>query len=170
MLAVGITVAIIALRDQFRNLGAYGLLGVFVISLVSNATVIIPVPGLAVVFAVGGALPPIQVGLVAALGMTLGELTGYLAGYGGGVVIENRQRYEQIRRYMGKYGLGTIIVLAAIPNPFFDVAGLAAGALKMPLWKFLLACFVGKAIKAVAFAYAGAGSAPFIADLFRRWF
>jgi membrane protein YqaA with SNARE-associated domain len=122
------------------------------------------------VFAMGGALPPIQVGLVAALGMTLGEMTGYLAGYGGGVVIENRRRYEQIRGYMQRYGLATIIVLAIIPNPFFDVAGVVAGALKMPVWKFMLACFVGKAIKAIAFAYAGAGSAPFIANFFHRRF
>ena len=55
-------------------------------------------------------------------------------------------------------GLIPILVLAIIPNPFFDLAGIAAGTLKMPVWQFLLACLVGKTIKMVAFAYAGAGS------------
>jgi len=49
-------------------------------------------------------------------------------------------------------------VLALIPNPFFDLAGMAAGMLKMPLPKFLIACLLGKIIKMWIFAYAGAYS------------
>ena len=52
----------------------------------------------------------------------------------------------------------TILVLSAIPNPFFDLAGAAAGALKMPLPKFLLWCWIGETIKMLIFAYAGASS------------
>lgn len=56
---------------------------------------------------------------------------------------------------MRKYGDPTILVLAIIPNPLFDMAGMIAGVLKMPVWKFLIFCTVGKIIKMLAFAYLG---------------
>jgi membrane protein DedA with SNARE-associated domain len=46
-------------------------------------------------------------------------------------------------------------VLSAIPNPFFDLAGVAAGALKMPPKRFLLWCWIGETLKMMMFALAG---------------
>ncbi len=135
--------------------GNSGYLGVFLISLLGNATVIFPVPSLAVVFAGGSVLNPLLVGLVAGVGEPLGELTGYLAGYGGSAVIENRERFEQIKNWMERRGFITLFVLAAIPNPFFDLAGIAAGMLRFPVTKFLLACWMGKTTKALILAYLG---------------
>jgi membrane protein DedA with SNARE-associated domain len=167
LIAVAITVAIFLAGDSIERVGRWGLLGVFIISLVGNATVILPAPSLALVFAVGGIFPPWQVGLVAGIGMALGELTGYLAGYAGSAVIENRARYEQIKRYMAKYGLLTIFVLSVIPNPVMDLAGIAAGALKMPVWQFLLACAAGKIVKNLGVAYLGAGALPALSGFLR---
>ena len=48
-----------------------------------------------------------------------------------------------------------VLILAIIPNPAFDMVGIFAGALKMPLWRFLLWCWLGKIIKMMAFAYGG---------------
>jgi membrane protein YqaA with SNARE-associated domain len=48
-----------------------------------------------------------------------------------------------------------IFGLAAIPNPFFDFAGIAAGALRFPVWQFLFWSFLGKTVKMLFFAYAG---------------
>jgi len=56
---------------------------------------------------------------------------------------------------MRKYGDVTILVLAFIPNPLFDVAGAIAGILRMPVWKFLIYCVIGKILKMMMFAYAG---------------
>jgi membrane protein DedA with SNARE-associated domain len=56
---------------------------------------------------------------------------------------------------MEKYGDITILVLAFIPNPLFDLAGMVAGILKMPVGKFLLYCVIGKILKMMMFAYAG---------------
>ena len=48
ILAVGISLAIVWFTNQYqqelRNLGDYGYLGLFVISLIGNATLIIPAP------------------------------------------------------------------------------------------------------------------------------
>jgi uncharacterized membrane protein YdjX (TVP38/TMEM64 family) len=98
------------------------------------------------------------VGLASGLGQTLGETTGYLAGYGGSVVFEESQIYNRLRYWMEKRGFLTLLVLAAIPNPLIDLAGMTAGALKYPFYKFLLALWIGKTIKSLVFAWAGAYS------------
>lgn len=155
MLSVVITVVVFRLGDRLEDLQGLGYLGVFVIAVLGNATVILPVPGIAVVFAGGGVLNPLLVGLIAGVGEPLGELTGYLAGYGGSAVAENRELYERIRRWMERRGFMTLLVLSAIPNPLFDLAGMAAGMLRYPVPKFLLACWIGKTFKALVIAYLG---------------
>jgi membrane protein DedA with SNARE-associated domain len=100
---------------------------------------------------------PYLVGLAAGSGAALGEITGYLAGFSGQAVIENREWYDRITLWMKKYGDLTIFLLALIPNPFFDIGGMVAGALRMPLWRFLLWCWLGKVCKMIIFALAGAG-------------
>ena len=45
-----------------------------------------------------------------------------------------------------------IFVLAVIPNPVFDLAGLAAGMLRMPVLRYFTAAATGKIIKNVAVA------------------
>jgi uncharacterized membrane protein YdjX (TVP38/TMEM64 family) len=99
---------------------------------------------------------PFWVGLAAGGGATLGEVSGYLLGFSGQAVIENKVWYDRICTWMKKYGDITVLVLAVIPNPFFDIAGLVAGALKMPVWRFLLWTWLGKTIKMMAFAFGGA--------------
>jgi len=153
--AISITVAIIVFREKVRQFGAYGYGGVFVVSLMGNATVIFPAPSLALVFAMGSVLSPLLVGLAAGVGEALGELTGYLAGIGGRAIIEDRPMYERVRGWMRHYGMLVIFTLSVIPNPFFDLAGIAAGASRFPLWRFLLACWLGKSIKTTAVALAG---------------
>ena len=165
--SLAITIAIILLRDQLVKLRSYGYLGVFLISVIGNATVILPVPSMAIVFAGGGVLNPLLVGLVGGLGEPIGELTGYLAGYGGSAVIENSERFERLKtRMSGKGGFATIYVLSAIPNPVFDLAGIAAGMMHYPVMKFLVACWLGKTTKAIAIAYLGSVSIKLLEPLF----
>jgi len=74
----------LALNPEWvRSFGRWGYLSVFAISLLSSATVLIPAPGLAVVFAMGRALDPVTLGIVAGIGSGLGELSGYIAGASG---------------------------------------------------------------------------------------
>ncbi|PRQ38674.1 putative SNARE associated golgi family protein [Rosa chinensis] len=40
----------------------------------------------------------------------------------------------------------TILVLASVPNPLFDLAGIMCGQFGVPFWKFFLATVIGKAI------------------------
>ncbi len=156
--ALIISITIFALRDRIEQIGAFGYPGVFLISLLGSATIVLPAPSLAVVFALGSSLNPILVGLAAGLGEALGELTGYLAGYSGSAIIEDRDRYDQLERLERRYGVWVVFVLSVIPNPVFDLAGIAAGMLKFPLLRFLVACWLGKTIKTILVALAGAGA------------
>lgn len=165
LFAAGSTVAIVVYRDRLAQFEGYGYFGVWLIALLGNATVAFPVPSLAIVFAAGSVFNPLLVGLVAGLGAPIGELTGYLAGYAGQTVVENTQLYARLENWMRRYGALTIFMLSVIPNPIFDLAGFAAGALGFPLWKFLLFCWMGKTIKAIFIAYAGAYSIAFIEHL-----
>ena len=164
VLAVGITLGIYLYRDRVAQFASYGYLGLFVVSVVGNATILLPLPSLAATFVAGGILNPWLVALVSAAGMSIGELSGYLAGFGGTAIVEssNRERYRHLEDWMRRHGFVTIFVLGAIPNPFFDLAGVAAGILHFPLWYFLLACFLGKLVKAVMFAFAGVQSLTWV--------
>ena len=155
---IAIAVALFAavyFRDRLQELKQYGYAAVFLVGLVSNATLILPVPGLAVSSVMGGVLNPWVVGLVGGLGQALGELTGYMAGYSGQTLVDENPIYDRLTRWMQRYGVVTIFVLALIPNPVFDLGGMAAGTLRLPLCKFLVSSIAGKVIKNIGFALAG---------------
>ena len=153
--AVAITAVLILLRDQIEEFKVVGYPAIFLISLIGNATIVLPAPSVAEVFGLGAALNPILVGTVAGLGSALGELTGYLAGVGGRIVVEDKDLYARIEQWMRKRGMLAIFVLGLIPNPAFDIGGMIAGALKMPVSKFVLAAWAGKGLRLVLFALSG---------------
>ncbi len=152
---VGISVALYLLRDRVQELRGFGYTGVFLISLFSSATVILPVPGVLVTSMMGAVFNPFWVAVAAGAGAALGEVSGYLAGFSGQGVAQKAEIYVKLEAWMRRYGGLTVLVLAFIPNPLFDVAGMIAGALKMPLWKFLGFCLIGKIAKMMLFAYGG---------------
>jgi membrane protein DedA with SNARE-associated domain len=162
---IGITVYIYSIRERADEFAAWGYPGIFLVALMANATIFLPAPGLAIVYAMGAVFQPLGVGLAAGAGGAIGELSGYLAGFSGQTVIENTKIYERVSPFVQKYGGWAILVLSAIPNPFFDVAGVAAGIVKMPMWKFLSFCLVGQIIKMTVFAYAGKYSIDWLASL-----
>ena len=62
---------------------SYGYLGVFLLPMLANATVFVPIPGVMVIFTMAAVLNPILVAVVGGLGAATGELTGYLVGFSG---------------------------------------------------------------------------------------
>lgn len=164
--AIFLSLLVLFLRNKLTNIGAFGYLGVFIISIIGNATIILPIPSILAAYLGGGILNPLLVGIIAAFGATIGELTGYLAGYGGREIVKDKLKLKKIEKWMEKYGLLTIFVLAVIPNPLFDLAGIASGMLKLPVWQFFIATFLGKTIKFLGFSYLGAGSFKLFEKIF----
>ena len=164
---IGITLYIYSIRDRVEEFQALGYPGIFIIALLANATILLPAPGVAIVYAMGAVFNPIGVGIAAGSGGAIGELSGYLAGFSGQAVAERTEVYERIKPWVDKYGGWAILVLSAIPNPLFDVAGIAAGIAKMRFWTFLFFVWIGQLIKMTAFAYAGKYSIDLISNFIK---
>jgi uncharacterized membrane protein YdjX (TVP38/TMEM64 family) len=162
---IAISILIFSLRDRAEQLAIYGYPGIFLLSFLAYATVILPAPGIWIVFAMGAVFHPLGVAVAASSGAALGELSGYLAGFSGQAVVERAELYKRYSVWMQKNGPLTVFVLAALPNPFFDLAGIAAGALKMPIRRFLFWCWIGETVKMLYFSYAGAASLDWILKL-----
>ena len=163
---IGLTAYIFSIRDHVAEFEVYGYPGVFLIALMANATVLLPAPGVAIIYAMGAVFNPFLVGLSAGTGGALGELSGYLAGFSGQAVIERTEIYDRFKPWVDKYGGWAILALSAIPNPFFDVAGIAAGIAKMRMRTFLIATWAGQLIKMTLFALAGRYSIEWLTKFF----
>ncbi|MCC6454278.1 MAG: VTT domain-containing protein [Caldilineaceae bacterium] len=159
----------LALNPQWvMSFGNWGYVGAFVISLIASATIILPAPGIAVVIAMGTALDPVLLGIVAGMGSAIGELSGYLAGTSGRALIPSSRRtqFEQIHRLTDRYGAALLFGLSAIPFPLFDFAGIIAGMLKIRIATFLATVAAGKSIKYVLMILLGAGPLLYLQELF----
>ncbi len=139
--------------------------GVALSSLLSSGGLIIPVPALAVVCAASAYLEPLFIGLIAGTAETIGELTGYILGYTGRGLVTQRRIYQRLEIWVRQRGWLVLLVLSVLPNPLFDLAGITAGALRYPLWRFLAVVLVGKLVKFLAIAYACAWGIAWIASL-----
>jgi len=164
---IGITIYIYSIRDHVEEFEKFGYAGIFLIALMANATVLLPAPGIAVVYAMGGIFNPLLVGLAAGTGGAFGELSGFLAGFSGQAVIERTDIYNRFKPWVDQYGGWAILVLSAIPNPFFDVAGIAAGIAKMPMRTFLFFTWIGQLIKMTLFATAGYYSVEWLTNFMK---
>ena len=161
VLSLLMAVAVVYFWEFIHTLEGYGYLGAFLISILGGATIIIPVPMLAVIFALGGVLTPYWVGVAAGLGETVGALIIYMTGHGGGAALSNikyskiQAAYSRLMYWMERRGSWTLFVLSAVLNPFFYPAALAAGAMRFGLRRYFLICLAGKLIKGITVAYAG---------------
>ena len=153
---VALTGALLLIPGEFvRDLGGYGYLGVFVLTLLANATIVLPSPALGVALLAGATLNPWWVGLVGGTAAALGETTGYLAGYSGSTAAARWRMYPRVAVWVDRWGGLTIFVLSALPGPLIDLAGIAAGTVRYPYLRFLLLCWAGKLIRFVAMAWIG---------------
>jgi len=161
VLTVAMAVAVVYYWEWVRGLEHYGYAGAFLISILGGATIIVPVPMLAVIFALGGVLTPYWVGVANGLGETVGALSIYMTGYGGGTALLNSKHgriqtaYDHLMGLMERRGSWTLFLLSAILNPFFYPAALTAGALRFGIRRYFIICFIGKTIKGMTVAYAG---------------
>jgi membrane protein YqaA with SNARE-associated domain len=138
---------------------------VFVSALLANMTIIAPVPfAIAIMLTAARDFNPVIVALMGALGGSLGEMSGYVAGRLGRKIAipESLVAYQRVERWIHKYGFWAIWVLAFQPIIPFDIGGLVAGAAKMPIRIFLPALFAGKFPKYVLLTYAGLGIINFL--------
>ena len=83
-----------------RRLGSLGYLGVFAVTLVANATVVVPVPYFGLVARLAQQLDFAGVVLAGALGSALGESVAYFVGRSGRGVVEDTRFYRWVHIQM----------------------------------------------------------------------
>ncbi len=163
---IGIMLVLFFYRDAVAELGNWGYLGAFLIGLVANATVLLPMPSLLLLFTLGITFNPVLVGLFGATGGALGEMTGYAVGYSGNTLVRNYTLFRRVEKWMGRWGAATVFVFALIPCLPIDIAGIVAGTVRFRVWKFLVASFAGKAILYIGLTITGAWGW----NLIQKWF
>lgn len=138
--------------EKLDDLKSYTYGGAFLISLIGNATILLPGVVLAILTNMGivlysttGIIGPILIGVAGGIGASMGETTGYLAGYSGRVLVLGQKKFERVQSWMKKWGSLSILLLSIVPF-IFDLIGIAAGSLRFPLWKFILLCGLGRII------------------------
>lgn len=94
---------------------------------------------------------PVLVAFFGALGATLGELVGYLAGRMSTDISPKLKTF--LDKVASKIHNDAILVfiLAVLPLPLFDLVGIYSGGTRMNILKFFLACFLGKFIKMLVY-------------------
>jgi len=138
----------------------YGYLGVFLVSLISSASIIIPIPSFIVLIGSVPFLDPPLIVIFASLGAAIGELVSYAVGFGGRnlVFIQKQKKkwqkqFDQAEKWFEKHGgFAVIIVFAATPLPH-DVVGLLSGIIEYDVKKFFLATLIGKFIQSFFIVY-----------------
>ncbi len=138
---------------------------VFGVSILTNLSVVVPVPfAVTIMVAAATEWNPVLVALAAALGGSIGELSGYYAGYLGKKIAITGEvpGYQRIERWIQRWGVWAIFFLALQPIIPFAIGGFIAGAARMPIRKFLPALFLGKFPKYLILTYAGLGIINFL--------
>ncbi len=139
--------------DWFETkVGLFGIfLGIFVISIFGNFTVIFPVPYTIALVAVAtrpsiSALHVVLMGIAAGAGAALGESSAWLIGRASKKVIEGSMEKQVARaqKWIDK-GLAPLIIFLFAATPLPDDAILIfIGLLGYALWKTIIWCFFGK--------------------------
>ena len=158
VLALALNLLIIGLPQRwFEGCGSYGYLGVFLVTLLANASVFIPVPYPGLVAKLGAELNIYGVAVLGAAGSSTGEMTAFLVGRAGKRAVDQTRFYLWLQRQLRTplRAFVVLFLLSAPPNPFFDVAGLTAGTLGVPFPIFVVATFTGRIVRMLILAGLG---------------
>lgn len=158
-LALLVILASLLPQAELEGLKTYSYLGVFLANLLPSLSVVIPAhlffSGHAINVFVAGLGNPLLVAVIASLGSTLGEVTAYSVGYGGHhlLKLERFRRYKVAKSWMERRGWLAVVTFAFLPVFIFDFVGIAAGALKLSLPKFLFFTYLGRLPRAIIEVY-----------------
>jgi membrane protein YqaA with SNARE-associated domain len=133
-----------------------GLSGIFLITLLSHATMVARDIFLPIFLALTPIYNPIVLGACAGVGGAIGDIIPYLLGMGVAETVEKPggKAEDLVGKWIRKYGLWAVLVVAMTPLPDLPVVMLA-GTRRLPLRKLLLIEVVGKTALYSIGAYIG---------------
>jgi len=178
VLTVAVTVALCVVVIYYKDalmsvvhIEKYGLLGVFIFAFIAGSVVnfiATPFPYWLLVFTVPsllapswGALAPLWVGLISALGASLGQLLTFMVGYSGSRIYHkftvniNNRFYNRCIGWAQRHGSWAVFAMSALFNPVHLPMTLAIAALRYPPLKFFVFSLLGNLVKSLFIAYCG---------------
>jgi membrane protein YqaA with SNARE-associated domain len=165
--------SILSLEEFFNGLSQlllqYSYFGVFLLSFIGTASIIIPVPYTLIIFTLSltGQWNSTLLIIAGGLGSALGELTGYLLGYfGRRVISEERQRkMTYLVRVFDRYGPLAIFVFALTPLPD-DLLFIPLGIMKYKFYKAFIPSLIGKILMIFILVNSGSIAGTIFVGLF----
>jgi membrane protein YqaA with SNARE-associated domain len=133
-----------------------GLAGVFLISMLSHATMVARDIFVPVFLALTPLYNPIILGAAAGIGGAIGDIIPYVLGIGVAETVEKQGSKAEalVDKWIKKYGLWAILVVAMTPLPDLPVVMLA-GTRRLPFTKLVLIEAIGKTALYSVGAYVG---------------
>ncbi len=147
-----------------------GYWGAALFAFLSNNTIVIPVPyTLALIFFGATGLNPYLLGAAAGLGAAIGEMTAYLVGRGGSVLVKDKHRksldmFRHIITRRPKIMPFIIFLFGVSPLPD-DIVLIPLGLVRYGFWRSILPMAAGKIILTTAFAFLGTASTQTIESI-----
>lgn len=128
------------------SLGQLGLLGVLIAAMLSHLTVVARDMFIPLFLPLASVYHPVLLGTMAGTGAAIGEVTTYFLGWGVAEGLEEMSAAEdRIARWINKYGLWAVLLVALTPLPDTPVI-ILAGSRKLPFSKLAVVEVFGKLI------------------------
>jgi membrane protein YqaA with SNARE-associated domain len=127
-----------------ETLGQFGLGGIFLASMLSHLTVVARDMFIPMFLPLASVYNPLVLGASAGIGAAIGEITTYFLGWGVAETIqENQGEDNRLARWIRRYGLWAVLLVAVTPLPDTPII-LLAGSNKLPFGKLFVVECVGK--------------------------
>ncbi len=127
-----------------ETLGQFGLGGIFLASMLSHLTVVARDMFIPMFLPLASVYNPLVLGASAGIGAAIGEITTYFLGWGVAETIqENQGEDNRLSRWIRRYGLWAVLLVAVTPLPDTPII-LLAGSNKLPFGKLFVVECVGK--------------------------
>lgn len=145
----------------------YGYLGIFFLSFIGALSVIFPIPYTIVIYLMGSIIDPLLIAISGGLGSAFGELSGYVLGYFGRMLIseERRKKMDYMLKIFDRYGVAAIFLFALTPLPD-DLLIIPLGIMRYNPIRFLIPCILGKTLMCLILSLGGRFSISLIRSLF----
>ena len=128
----------------------YRYLGVFTVSFIGTASIVIPIPYTLLIFTLcvgptAAEWDPILLIIASGLGSAIGEMSGYCLGYFGRKAIsqERQRKMSYLTKIFDRYGPIAIFIFALSPLPD-DLLYIPLGILKYKFYKAFIPTIIGK--------------------------
>lgn len=147
----------------------YSYFGVFLISFIGTASIIVPIPYTLIIFTLSltGQWNSTLLIIAGGLGSAFGELTGYAVGYFGRSIIseERQRRMTYLVRLFDRYGPVAIFVFAVTPLPD-DLLFIPLGIMKYKFYKAFIPALIGKLLMVFILVNSGSIAGGILVGLF----